>query len=197
MDETPENRVQTFVKGELAGNATRKSLNLGYPPQQSGSEVAIIEGLSSENILERIEWRLKGFRWSTKKGWIQYREPVMNSLGIGNMMATLQAISDDVIYSNFDEKEPNKLAALYFEQNYPHFTIYHQEFGLDKKDFNIIKSILLFYALSILKSAKNAGHRNVVRGTLSESVFMRAMGQGEADKKGSFNPLNIFRRGKK
>lgn len=189
-----------FFKSEFSATAGKSSVtlpsNFGQDAQQS---VVVIEGLSPERTLEKIERRLMGQRYNylTKK-WEQYREPVMNKKGIGNFMATCQGISDAASFSNYDEKEIPRLAQFFVESNYPTFTIYHKEFQMDIKDRNIIKTSLLFFALSSLKNAKNAGHRNVVRGTMSEQVMLRALGgTGQEDEKKRSFLGNIFGWGKK
>jgi hypothetical protein len=107
----------------------------------------------------------------------------MNDYGIGNFMATLQGIGDIVNFSYYEKQDIPKLALLFFGDNYPAFIVYSKEFELNPKDFNIIKTILQFWCLSVLNNAKNAGHRNVVRGTLSEGILARALGTGQEEKK--------------
>ena len=153
-------------------------------PDEKLNQISIIKGLSTEDSLENIELRLRGFSKSFwKREWVQIRKPIMNDDGIGNFMASLQGLGDLANFSNYDEKDIHKLAVLFFEDNYPTFILYADEFALDPKDFNVINSTLKFYALSVLKNAKNAGHRNVVRGTLSENLLQRAFGNGESEKK--------------
>jgi hypothetical protein len=115
----------------------------------------------------------------------------MNDIGIGNFMASLQGIGDIVNFSYYESKDIPKLALMYFSDNYPNFLIYSKDFELSPKDFNVIKTILQFWSLSVLNNAKNAGHRNVVRGTLSEGILARALGTSEekSKKKGLFSFL--------
>jgi len=164
--------------------------------QESYNQVSIIRGLSTENSLVKIELRLRGFTYNIfNKRWVKTRKPILNEFGVGNFMATLEGIGDTVNYSNFDEKEINKLALMFFESNYPSFIVYSDDFELNPKDFNVIKTILQFWCLAVLKNAKNAGHRNVVRGTLSEGILARALGSApEEKKKGGF--FKFFNRGK-
>lgn len=189
MAEEKDNIAQNYIESRLA----LPSVSTDSPM----NEVSIIKGLSAENQLQTIYLRLKGYNFDSLLGqWKKTRKPIMNELGIGNFMATLQGISDNVNFSNFDDKLVLKLSLLFFSDNYPHFTTYFKEFELDEKDFNIIKTILQFWALSVLSNAKGAGHRNVVRGTLSEGILARALGGGEVkEKKGLFGFLG--RRGRK
>lgn len=150
-------------------------------------QIGIIKGLSTINELQRIQMRLNGYIFDEFiNQWVQVRRPIMNKLGIGNLLSSLQSMGDVVNFSNYDDKEIPKLALLFFEDNYPTYVIYAEEFGLSPKDFNVISSILKFYPLSVLKNAKNAGHRNVVRGTLSENLLQRAFGANQEKEKGGF-----------
>jgi len=153
-------------------------------PEEYFNQVSIIKGLSTENDLVKIELRLRGYTFNYfKKAWVASRKPIMNDIGIGNYMATLQGIGDIVNFSYYESKDIPKLAFMFFSDNYPNYLVYSKEFGLDPKDFNVIKTILQFWSLSVLNNSKNAGHRNVVRGTLSEGILARALGTGETEKK--------------
>ena len=170
--------------------------NLVVPTQDSQEEyfnqVSIIRGLSTENDLTKIELRLRGYTYSYfKKSWVKSRKSIMNDTGIGNFMACLQGIGDIVNFSYYESKDIPSLALMFFSDNYPNFLIYSKDFELNPKDFNVIKTNLQFWSLSVLNNAKNAGHRNVVRGTLSEGILARALGTTEQkpNKKGLFSFL--------
>jgi hypothetical protein len=181
---------------ELSSALAQKSLAMPTPEshEEKENQINIIKGLSTENDLVKIELRLRGYSYSYFRAkWVQVRKPIMNDFGIGNFMACLQALGDLANFSNYNEKDIPKFVILFFEDNYPTFIIYANEFELNEKDFNVVNSILKFYALSVLTNAKNAGHRNVVRGTLSENLLQRAFGSGESEKKQSFMD-KIFRR---
>lgn len=185
--------AETPKQDSLAKKVVERSLVM--PTQDTQEEyynqVSIIRGLSTENSLERIQLKLRGYAFDYfKKQWIKSRKPIMNELGIGNFMGCLQGVADIVNFSYFESKDIPKLALLFFSDNYPYYLVYHKEFDLDPKDFNVIKTILQFWALSVLNNAKNAGHRNVVRGTLSEGILARALGnEPEKKKKGLFSFL--------
>jgi len=148
------------------------------------NQVSIIKGLSVENDLIKIELRLRGYSYSFfKKQWIKVRRPVMNDYGLGNIMATLQALGDNANFSNYTEKMIPNLVMLFVNTNYPTFKVYAEEFDLDPKDFNIVFTVLYSFSLSVYLNAKNAGHRNTVRGVLSEDVLNRALGNQEKPKK--------------
>jgi len=171
---------EEFIKKQVEGSVSLPTEN----PEEKSQQIGIIKGLSTDNDLIRIQMRLRGYVFDhIINQWVKVRKPVMNELGIGNFLSTLQALGDIANFSNFDEKEIPKLALLFFEDNYPSYIIYAEEFNLDPKDFNIVNSILKFYALAVLKNAKNAGHRNVVRGTLSENLLSKMTGSEPSNKK--------------
>ena len=186
--------VEAQQKESLAKRLVER--NLVVPTQDSQEEyfnqVSIIRGLSTENDLTKIELRLRGYAYSYfKKSWVKSRKSIMNDTGIGNFMACLQGIGDIVNFSYYESKDIPSLALMFFSDNYPNFLIYSKDFELNPKDFNVIKTNLQFWSLSVLNNAKNAGHRNVVRGTLSEGILARALGTTEQkpNKKGLFSFL--------
>lgn len=153
-------------------------------PQEIFNQVSIIKGLSTTNSTTRIELMLRGYRYNPFKGfWEKYRDPIMNERGIGNFMTALEGVGDNVNFSFTSEKDIPKLAFAFFSDNYPHFLVYANEFDIAPEDFNVVKTILKFWAISVLNNSKNAGHRNVVRGTLSEGILARALGNVPEDKK--------------
>jgi hypothetical protein len=171
---------------QLAQKVVEK--NLVVPTQDTEQEVynqvSIIRGLSTENDLIKIELRLRGYTYNVfQKQWHLTRKPIMNNSGIGNFMSALQGVGDNVDFSNYNEKDIGKLSLMFFEDNYPQFMVYNNDFELQPQDFNVIKTILKFWALSVLNNAKGAGHRNVVRGTLSEGILARALGSPAEEKK--------------
>jgi hypothetical protein len=177
--------------------------NLVVPTQDNQEEyynqVSIIRGLSTTNSMERIKLKLEGYTFDYfKKSWVKSRKPIMNTTGVGNFMTVLESIGDQVNFSYYESKDIPKLALMFFSDNYPNFLVYSKEFELDPKDFNVIKSILQFWGMSVLNNAKNAGHRNVVRGTLSEGILARALGTQEQkpSKKGLFSFLRRDKGGK-
>lgn len=149
------------------------------------SEIAIIEGLSSDKYLKQVHYSLLGYTYNyiTEK-WEKIREPVMNEDGIGNFMAVCIGLKK-VDFSYYDADEIPSRVYHFFDINYTHFIINEEKFELKKEDRNIISSILFFYADAILKGAKGAGNRNVIRATLSEGVVSKLFeGGNNSEKKG-------------
>lgn len=163
--------------------------NVITPPSDSAEEhynqASIIKGLSTHNILERIELRAHGYKYSPlKKEWIKVTEPLMNELGINKLLMFLEALGDLAIFSNYDKKQIPKIADFYFTNAYTEFVVYAHEFGLKEYRKKEVLNILFSFYLSALNSAKNAGHRNTIRGVLSENVMARALASsGDMPKK--------------
>jgi len=177
------------------------------PPNQIQDQrgtIEIVEALKADPIIREVQLELRGMMYDEfSKTWMQYRDPVMNALGIGNFLQTIKTIAKTIEYSNFSEKDIPRFAFWNFRQNYPYFTIYHKEYELKRNDFNLIATILLNFIISSFNKAKGAGHRNVVRGTYSEDVLGRVIRGGEGDinkkqgffsKLASLNPLSRGRR---
>lgn len=185
--------MESVKQDNLAKRVVERSLVIPTADSQEEvlTQVSIIKGLSIENDLVKIELRLRGYTFNYfKKGWIQSRSPIMNDYGIGNFMATLQGIGDIVNFSHYNEKDIPRLALMFFADNYPQYLVYNIDFELNPKDFNVLRTILQFWCLSVLNNSKGAGHRNVVRGTLSEGILAKALGnEPEKKKKGLFSFL--------
>ena len=162
--------------------------------EEPGAEVGIIKSLSFDNYLRECYLRLKGYDYDYILGqWVNTEIPVMNEWGIKNFMLCMKAVSDNIQFGRYDENAIPNLVFYFFSINYPHFRIYHKEFGLDERNFNLIKTMLLFFPLGSFQNAWNAGHRNTVRGVVSESVQLKALAaQQEQQKSGGF--LSFLRR---
>ena len=170
--------------------------NIISPPNNSSEEsynqASIIKGLSSYNQLERIELRAHGYKYSPlKRQWILVTEPIMNELGINKLMMFLEAVGDMGTFSNYDKKQIPKIVDLYFTNAYTEFVVYAEKFDLKEHRKKEIFNILFSFYLSALNSAKNAGHRNTIRGVLSENVMARALAGGDdkPKKKGLFSGM--------
>ena len=162
--------------------------NIISPPNSSQEEhynqASIIKGLSTHNQLDRIELRAHGYKYSPlKKQWEQVTEPLMNELGINKLMIFLEAVGDLGTFSNYDKKQIPRIVDFYFTNAYTEFIVYSTEFGLKEHRKKEVLNILFGFYLSALNSAKNAGHRNTIRGVLSENVMARALAGGEESKK--------------
>lgn len=178
--------------------ATQIMKNAVTPRNDSGqadiSEIGIIRGLSPERLITKIELRLRGYVYnSLNRTWEEKRRPIMNNEGIGNFLACIQVIEDNVAFSFYHEKDIPRYVYYAFSQNYPTFIVYAKDFELDYKDYNIIETILFHFILSVYMAARHGGHRNAVRGTLSENVMAKLFENGGGQrKKGVGGWLNNF-----
>ena len=196
MDEKTEEKVEKLKILSLANNIHK--LN---PPKSTGDQavnVEIIEALKADPMIIEVQLELKGMGYDPElKKWVSYRNPVMNSIGIGNFIQTIKSIAKTIEYSNFDKDDIPMFATHEFKTNYPYFTIYHDDYELDKKDFNLIATILFNFIISAFNKAKGAGHRNVVRGVYSEETLGKIIKGNESQIKkegflsgmAKFNPL--------
>lgn len=151
--------------------------------QNTGSGIEIVEALKADPIIEEVQLELMGLMYdSLQKQYIPYRKPVMNQLGIGNFIQVIKVIAKTIEFSSLSERDIPKFAMFNFKENYPYFTIYFKEYELDRKDFNLIATILMNFIISSFYKAKGAGHRNVVRGTYSEDMLGRITRGDESDK---------------
>lgn len=167
---------------------------------QEGSEGIVIKGLGANKHIQETFLLLKGFMQDplNENAWLEYRAPVMNPLGIGNMIMCLQGIAR-IDFSNFKEEQIGPYIYKFYKTNFMQFILYAREFDLREEDYNIIKTELLYNCMAAFNNAKNAGHRNVVRATLSENVLLKAFegaGKTSENKGGLFSWLkNPFKRG--
>jgi len=176
--------------------------NVISPPKESAEEhynqASIIKGLSTHNQLQRIELRVNGYRYNAlTDSWSQSSKPLMNERGINKLMIHLEAIGDGTSFSNYDPKTIPKLVFFYLKNAYSSFVTYSHEFELEEERRDEVLNILLGFFLSTHNNAKNSGHRNTIRGVLSESMLGRALAGGsgsEPKSKGFFSRLNPFGR---
>lgn len=203
--ETKKREKNLRKQEELKGLSLLNNIHKITPQIQQESDkegVAIIKALGSSKIVQDSFLRLKGFFYDPiERKHIQYRNPVMNSRGLGNFISVISDINENIEFSNLDEKEIPNLAKLLFKQNYPYFTIYHKEYDLDRADFNLLSTILLTAIIASLHKAKGSGHRNVIRGVYSEGLLGRYFDSGEATQKTKsklfdFSKLNPFKKSK-
>ena len=201
--ETKKDKILTKAE-QLKGMSLLRNIHKITPQMlqdQDKDQVAIIKALGSSKIVEAQFLKLKGYYYNPlTREYESYRNPVMNERGLGNFISIISDINENIEFSSLDKKEIPKIANLLFRSNYPYFTIYHEDYELDKSDFNLIATALLTSILGALNKAKGAGHRNVVRGTYSEDLLGRYVEVGadgkEKSKSGKvdLSKLNPFKK---
>lgn len=185
-----DKQVKELKKLSLINNI--HSLTPQIKTNKDEDSVAIINALKSESLIKDAIRQLEGFVYSYKdRTYIQYRKPIMNSLGIGNFITCISSIAATVEFSSFDKKEIPKMAMYLFKTNYPYFTVYYEDYELDRKDFNLISTMLLTFITSSFHKAQGAGHRNVVRGTYSEDLLGRYTGELQGQQGSHKNKMNL------
>lgn len=159
------------------------------PPLASEEErgsVTIVNALKGEQHIIKSIMQLKGYMLNPLNGnWEVYRNPVMNELGIGNFIAVTSNIAETIEYSSIHEDDIPKFVIHFFKINYPYFTIYYEEYGLSKSDFNLVSSVLFAFILSAFSKAKGGKFVNVVGRTFSEDVLGKLVSNQNNEKKPS------------
>ena len=87
-------------------------------------------------------------------------------------MAALRTITK-ADFSNFKEEQINAIVFDVWSTNFAQFQAYQQDFELQNKDINLIHNYFSLVTMIALNNAKGAGHRNVVRGSLSENILSK------------------------
>ena len=164
-------------------------------------EVGIIKELSTKRILEQLRMNLKGYFWDyEEKKYIKIEgfEPLMNDIGIAKYLSIMSGVISDVItFSNYREEEIKNLTQFICEKAIPIIHVNYKEYGVKhKSDLGIIDIQIFNLSYGAFKKAQNAGDRNVVRGTVSENMQSRNMGNFPMqEKKSILSKLNPFSRG--
>jgi len=173
------------------------------PPQierEENPEIGIIRELSqAKKVLEQIRMEMKGFFWDhLKKEYVKQpgMEPLMNDLGISKYLSIIAPfVSDLTTFSNYRPDEINKYIRYICKQSIPTIYLNYKEYGIkSKSDLKYISTQLLIYASGAFRKALGAGDRNVIRGTISESMVTRQgypQQQYQGDK-GFLSKMNPF-----
>lgn len=172
------------------------------PPQEGReepAEIGIIRELSPLKILLRVRENLQGrFYDEETKEYKQLEgyEPLLNNYGISKYLAILMAPLNDVLtMSNIPPDEVNKLVRFVCRQTIPVMYINYKEWGVKiKSDLQLLSNQIFMMTYGALHKASGAGDRNVVRGTISESIATR---QGYPDpypqrERGFLSRMNPF-----
>ena len=152
------------------------------PPEQEDhetTEIGIIRELSqAKKVLEQVRMNLKGYFWDySEKKYIKMdgMQPLMNDKGISKYLSIIAPfVSDLTTFSNYKPDEINQYILYICDKAIPTIHINYREYGIkEKSDLEILDIQLLIYASGAFKKAVGAGDRNVVRGTVAESMITR------------------------
>jgi len=167
--------------------------------EKEGSEIGIIRELSqAKKILEQIRMNLKGYFWDyAEKKYIRIEgmKPLMNDKGIAKYLSIIAPfVSDLTTFSNYKPDEINQYILYICDKAIPTIHINYKEYGVkDKSDLEILDIQLLIYAAGAFRKAIGAGDRNVVRGTVAESMITRQGYSPRQQEKGGFlSRINPF-----
>jgi hypothetical protein len=168
--------------------------------KEEPSEIGIIRELSPKKVLEQLRMNLKGYYWDyeTKKyirieGFI----PLLNDKGIAKYLSIMSSVVTDLVtFSNYKDDEINKLTLYVCDKALPTIHINYKEYGIiEKSDLQIIDIQIFNLTLAAFKKAVGAGDRNVVRGTITESMVTRAGYPPQyPSQKGFLSKINPFRK---
>ncbi len=168
---------------------------------EEAAEIGIIKQLSPKKVKEEVRMNLLGYDWDYhEEKWIKTREPLMNDKGVNKYMSILSSVITDLVtFSNYRPEDVPALTRHICEKAIPVIYINWREFGVESKsDLPTISLQLFNLSYAAFKKALGAGDRNVIRGTVQESMNQRAsfypqMPQPQ-QKKGILGRLNPFNR---
>ena len=175
------------------------------PPEmkpEESAEVGIIKELSPKKVLEQLRMNMKGFFYDYEnKRYVRLPgyEPLMNDKGVAKYLSIVgSVITDLVTFSNYKESEILADVDYICSKAIPVIHINYKEYGIkEKSDLPIIDIQLYNLTKAAFKKALGAGDRNVVRGTVSESMATR-LGYGydslqrSYPKRGILDMVNPF-----
>ncbi len=146
--------------------------------EKESSEIGIIKELSPKRILEQLRMNLKGFFWDyEKKAYIKIEgfEPLMNDQGIAKYLSIMSSVITDLVtFSNYKDEEINRYTLYVCDKALPTIHINYKEYGIkNKSDLQIIDIQIFNLTHAAFKKAVGAGDRNIIRGTVSESIAAR------------------------
>lgn len=176
------------------------------PPQfekEESAEIGIIRELSPKKVLEQVRMNLKGYYWDyVNKEWKKDldREPLMNDKGISKYLSILSSVITDLVtFSSYKPEEINPMVLYVCDKAIPTIHINYKEYGIkEKSDLEIIDIQIFTLTKAAFHKALGAGDRNVIRGTVSESLARREAYQPYGqERRGFLSSINPFSRGER
>lgn len=169
------------------------------PPEKKQDELAevgMIKELDPKKVKDEIKMNLKGYEYDTQnEKWIKEREPLMNEDGINKYMTILSSVINSLLtFSNYKPDEINTYVDYVCSNTIPVIYINYKEYGIKhKSDLNLIETQLFNLTMAAFKKAMGAGDRNLIRGTVTESMATR-MGYSspQSQQKSGWEKLNPF-----
>ena len=172
------------------------------PPQferEEPAEIGIIRELSPKKVLEQVRMNLKGYDWDyANREWKKDpdRKPLMNDKGMSKYLSILSSVVTDLVtFSSYKPQEINSLVLYVCDKAIPTIHINYKEYGIqEKSDLEIIDIQIFNLTKAAFHKALGAGDRNVIRGTVNESLARRETNQpyNMPRKKGFLSSVNPF-----
>lgn|SRR3990167_6831960 len=194
---TSQEELQAKVDKVKAISFLNNAHNL-TPPNQSKqddkNEIAIINALKVDNRLKTLFLEARGqiFDEDTKE-IRQISKPYMNVDGAWRLVQVCKKIAEEAEWSNFEADNIPAYVEHFYRENLPYFTFWHEDYGLEKKDFNFVMTTLKMFILASFYKGKNAKYLNTLRGVYSEDFLGKALKTDDNKKRESFleklNPL--------
>ena len=163
--------------------------NLNPPAKQNNnmSEILVVEALKVTPRLQDIYLEVRGLARGEDDKLIKISRPIMNMHGAFKLVKIIQHIAEEVEYANYDEDVIPGRIVLYYEMNYPYFTLWCKDYELDPMDFNYISTTLLSFIDSAFHKAKNGHFSRIVTKTYAEKTLDKAIeGNKKEEKRGGF-----------
>lgn len=162
--------------------------------EKDENQVAIIESLKVTPRLRDLFLEIRGLIYSEDdKDFVQITMPIMNVDGAFRFVKICQHIAEETEWSNFTEEEINERILAYYEQNYPYFIFWNEEYELQPRDFNYISTTLMAFIDSAFHKSKNSKYLNSVRGMYTEDFVGRVIGNTQKKEGGFLSRLNPFK----
>jgi hypothetical protein len=180
VEESTTQKLQNKVDKLKLLNLTSNIHNLNPPPQrpeeEQGREIALIRGLSVSPRITAIFLEILGLEFDVKeKTFIQVTEPIMNIKGAYLFCKKLKNISQETEWASFSEDEINSRIIHYFEEYYPYFTFWAEDYDLDPRNFGYVAATLQAFIDASFHKSKSGKFINTLGRTYSEDTLKKAL----------------------
>lgn len=162
-----------------------------------GNQIEIVKALSSEPRLLEIFLEAQGKIFDpSAKQTIDISEPIMNVKGAWKLVTVCKKIAQEAEWSNFESEKVPDYIVHFYESNYPYFTLWHEEYALDPRDFNYISTTLQMFILASFYKGKSGKFLNVISKTYSEDLLGKMASNTPEEKHKSILDTILNRRSK-
>jgi hypothetical protein len=164
--------LQNIVDKLKTASIIQNQHNLSPPvnrQEESGREIAIIEGLKSSPRLLKIYLEARGLELAPdKKTYIQKNHAYFNQRGALKFVQMISHIAEEIEFSNFHEDElPSRLVHI-FERDITEMKINQELYDLETSDFNWVDSLYQTFVDASYHKAKGGKFINIVGKTYDE-----------------------------